>query len=375
MMGKYEDEWLAWLGYLGLIFLFLILPILHFTGPYIVSSLESFFNTVISYTAIILIAVILIAFPWIAYRIYKAYSLATPQREKEFGKLGLISLILLPWAFSFVYSSQGLQYFTIGWLFCWLSFYRSSFYFSTVLNMFSWLWYLALWYIIMFMLVLIGNLLLIARRSPKIGSSLIVLGALTYVAGRICLAFRWGLFKTSITIAVPIGLLSVLVIGIKGLAIKRSWLAGGLLLMLAVLPELSLGVGPSALAYKVYRIYARVRAQWVRKRLVASMIDSIVKEGRISERLRVESASLREDEQILLLAEVKGVISSYLREMRIKELGSISLDDLVEHLRKTYFNIISFALEAKLIDGYFTKDKKRFLTKEYVQSALKSKLE
>jgi hypothetical protein len=104
------------------------------------------------------------------------------------------------------------------------------------------------------------------------------------------------------------------------------------------------------------------------------MMRSILHEGRIPEFIISEARQLGEYEQVM--NELKETISaSHLK--RIKESGSISLGDIASEFisEQMIYNLISFAMELGLIDGYFTKDKKRFLTKEYIQNSLKSKLE
>jgi len=110
-----------------------------------------------------------------------------------------------------------------------------------------------------------------------------------------------------------------------------------------------------------WRSYDAYYAESMKKRRIESVRKSILNEGRTSESDR---------------STVKEAIGTYL--MKIEELGSVDLSEFCKECKiseRQAINLITFAQQHKMIEGYYTKDGKRFLTKKYVHILLKSKLD
>jgi hypothetical protein len=344
--------------------------------------------------------------------------------------IGLAIIIILPWWIRF---SRDLEYFGVEWLLFNYESFKGKGVFITVMDMFNYAPSESLWIprtrVIAFFLLFIGMVafvLYLVTDKKKYNFSF---GLSSLLATFITMSEIFFFFSiTDRIVFIPVEQLIFFVVGIlstldpiwpskkekEPINIRRpELLLIVILFILAVATrETLLGIAlPSALVYGIYktrnspalirRRINRIIKKWtlekkpipepdrariileakklgkyqLRLALLNLMLDSIYHEGRISKSVISEARSLGEDEQGLQ-SEVKKIISdSYVKW--INERGFISLSDLTTNFRseQMVFNIISFALKSGLIDGYFTKDGKRFLTKEYIQNTLKSKLE
>jgi hypothetical protein len=333
--------------------------------------------------------------------------------------IGLVLIIILPWTVRF---SRDFKYFGVRWLLFFYESYEGRGIFFTVMDALRYADPEFLWiprtYVIAFFLLLIGigAFILNLEKATLILDSLFGLSSLLATFTTVLEIFYFFSITDRI-VFIPIGQLIFFILGLVFIDGKRfpgslEFLFIVLLFMLAVVTrETLLGIVlPSVLAYGIYKTYnspALIRRRInriihksiiqrspipesactriisearklgkdeLRITLLNLMMRSILHEGRIPEFIISEARQLGEYEQVM--NELKETISaSHLK--RIKESGSISLGDITSEFisEQMIYNLISFAMELGLIDGYFTKDKKRFLTKEYIQNSLKSKLE
>jgi hypothetical protein len=324
--------------------------------------------------------------------------------------IGLVLIIILPWTVRF---SRDFKYFGVKWLLFSYESWEGRGIFFTVMDALRYTDPEFLWiprtYVIAFFLLFFG--IIVFQKGSLLGLSFL-LATFTTV-----LEIFYFFSITDRIVFIPIGQLIFFILGLVFIDGKRfpgslEFLFIVLLFMLAVATrETLLGIVlPSVLAYGIYKTYnspALIRRRInriihksiiqrspipesactriisearklgkdeLRITLLNLMMHSILHESRIPEFIISEARQLGEYEQVM--NELKETISaSHLK--RIKESGSISLGDITSEFisEQMIYNLISFAMELGLIDGYFTKDKKRFLTKEYIQNSLKSKLE
>jgi hypothetical protein len=345
--------------------------------------------------------------------------------------IGLAIIIILPWWIRF---SRDFEYFGVEWLLFYYECFKGKGIFLTVMHDLQYAPPEYLWMprirVVAFLLLLIGMSVFVPNqvtdKKKYERACNFLFGLSSLLATFITMSEIFLFFSiTDRIVFIPVEQLIFFIVGIyytlnpmrnskESINIRRpELLLIAILFILAVATrETLLGIAlPSALVYGIYktrnspalirRRINRIIKKWtlekkpipepdrariileakklgkyqLRLALLNLMLDSIYHEGRISKSVISEARSLGEDEQGLQ-SEVKKIISdSYVKW--INERGFISLSDLTTNFRseQMVFNIISFALKSGLIDGYFTKDGKRFLTKEYIQNTLKSKLE